>query len=104
MHKIIYGILLVCIIHFSVCAQTNIDSLRTIIEEGTQSEKLDALLEISTIYLSINVDTSLIYANKSLELSKEIEDKNREAKALKKRGVANYYLSNIDSALADFKQ
>jgi len=104
MHRIIFGILLICIIHFSVSAQTNIDSLQTIIEKGTQSEKLDALLEISTIYLSINVDTSLIYANKSLELSKEIQDRSREAKALRKRGVANYYLSNIDSALVDFKQ
>ncbi len=84
--------------------QTQTDSLRTVVKTGDNSQKIEALLELSTIYTGIDLDTSMQYANQAMHLSIETNNQEKLAKALKKKGVAYYYTSKVDSSLANFRR
>ena len=87
-----------------------IDSLLTILPGSTDGHRVDIFLNLSQIYLSISMDSSIEYARLAMRSAKAIHDSKRIAEAYKLLGTASYYkaefdqvISFYDSSLAAFK-
>lgn len=87
-----------------------IDSLLKILPGKRDTERVDILLRLSTIYLSISMDSSREYARLALKDSKAIEDSKRIAESYKLLGNVSYYqgafddvVGFYDSSLTQFK-
>jgi signal transduction histidine kinase len=79
---------------------TRLDSLINRLESATDRERAKLYNEISWEFRNSNVDSALVYAKKSLSVSRSINDKKSEAAAY--NSIANSHEANseIDSALA----
>lgn len=76
-----------------------IDSLLKILPGKENSERVDLLLRLSTIYLSISMESAREYARLALQTSKEIKDDLRIAESFKRLGNIAYYLGEYDQVL-----
>ncbi|NOQ27958.1 MAG: tetratricopeptide repeat protein [Bacteroidales bacterium] len=89
----------------SLCAnQSTIDSLELILK-NTKEEKTSLILgQLSKAYLSVNLNESLNYANKALELSEKYQDELQ--KALSKIYIADVYyeLSRFQLAIEFYEK
>ena len=72
----VFGFLSMFSIH--LIGQNNIDSLLKVVKKSPETEKVKALLQLSSIYLGINLDTSLNYASQVLKISKKIDSLNNQ--------------------------
>jgi tetratricopeptide (TPR) repeat protein len=88
----------------NLTGQNEIDSLLNIVNKSSEAEKASALLQLSDIYLGINLDSSLDYASQMLEISKKLNDNENQGQALKKIGIVYYYGGMVDSALVFLTQ
>lgn len=87
-----------------------IDSLLKILPGKKDTARVDILLRLSTIYLSVSMDSSREYARLALKDSKSIEDSRRIAESYKLLGNVSYYqgafdevVNFYDSSLIQFK-
>ena len=75
---------------------TKIDSLKkTIAELPADTNKVNALLELSTTVFGTQPDTAIIYATQALGLSQQLNFKKGEGYALKNIGLAYYIKSDF---------
>lgn len=71
---------------------------------ATDSVKVDKLIELSKSTLRMNVDSSMIYARRALQLASEIHSPNAIAEAHRRIGMIYTKKSQFDSALFHFDQ
>lgn len=88
----------------NLMGQNEIDSLLNIVNKSSEIEKAKALLQLTDIYLGINLDSSLDYASQMLEISQKLNDNENQGQALKKIGIVYYYAGMVDSALWYFEK
>ena len=74
--------------------------LKTEIDDTT---RIDLLGELSNNYLNINIDSSIMYAQKAVEIAEKISDTERKAYMLKQIGIGYYYQGEFVPTL-DFWQ
>ncbi|MCF8378406.1 MAG: tetratricopeptide repeat protein [Bacteroidales bacterium] len=87
--------------------RSEIDSLLFVLPTSVDEAKVDILLQLSTIYLSISMDSSKEYARMALKNAKEINLNPKMAEAYKILGNISYYkgtygnvVSYYDSSLS----
>ncbi len=84
----------------SSAQQNQIDSLKQVIATAEQdTNQVRALYTLADIYQRINLDTSLIYAEQSLELALQLNYKIGTAMAYSNIGFIYVYQSNYDKTL-----
>ena len=88
------------ILSSSVYGNTRIDSLESIIEKASVTEKIDAYIYLSREYWETDTDLSLANAEIALSLSEQIEDIEREAQSYLAIGIAYEMKSMYDKALS----
>ncbi len=81
---------------------TKIDSLNSLLETSTDSEKIEILIELSKAYDTISYDKSLDYAKQSLELTKKIKSKEDVATSLDMVARIYFFLSKYDESINYF--
>jgi PAS domain S-box-containing protein len=87
-----------------VFALTEIDSLKSELNNAEVNEKFDLLIGISIEYWSIEPQKSVDYANEALKLASILNDEEKEALALNRIGVGYYFLQQHDKSLEYFKK
>ncbi|MCP4580877.1 MAG: sensor histidine kinase [candidate division Zixibacteria bacterium] len=80
-------------------SQSNIDSLKTLLPDLPDSEKIDVLIKLARAHWGISPATTIELANEALQLSQQLKDRMGEAKALRNIGVGNNIMSNRALAL-----
>ncbi len=84
---------------------TEIDSLRAeLASSRSDSERVLLMSELSNKLKSIDFNQSFVYINNALELTRQINDKEKEAKALYLKGELVYDTAERDSALWYFEE
>ncbi|MEP2027055.1 MAG: ATP-binding protein [Reichenbachiella sp.] len=81
---------------------SNIDSLKSLVQNSSDSLLVDVYNEISWSYRNIAIDSSIFYAELGLKLSKEINYLNGINHSLNYLGIAYRNRSNYSKALALF--
>lgn len=80
------------------------DSLIQALEKATQdTSKIKLLLSLSFDLRASDPQKALKYASSALKLSKKISDKKKEARSHNNMGLAYFYQSNYDSAIAHYE-
>lgn len=92
----------------AIAQSPEIDSIKLVITRSAEdSNKVDALLRLSTEYFSLAPDESILYAKQAQALAIKIKYARGEAYAHKNMGIAYYmqgkYLESIDSYEASLK-
>ncbi len=101
MKKLILLVTFNFILATNIFAQQNqIDSLKQVVSIAKEDTTLvQTLNDLASIYKKINLDTSLIYAEQSLELALQLNYKIGQAKAYKNIGVVYYNHSDYDKTI-----
>ncbi len=91
--------------------QNEIDSLLKILPVSHDEERVDILVQLSKLYLSISMVSSREYAKMALKNATDINDKTRIAEAYKLLGNISYYkgeyndvIGFYDSSLMQYRQ
>lgn len=79
--------------------QSDIDSLKHVIKEESGKQQVHALNNLSRAYWNINFDSSLVYAKKALNYSKDIRFDQGISDAYNRIGNVWYFRAKHDSAL-----
>ena len=81
-----------------------IDSLEKALKTQTLTERrqLDIYCKITTEYASFDIDSTLVYAPKAIELAQKLKDKKLEAENYSHLGIAYCFRDNYDSAFICF--
>jgi len=96
--------LILCFTVTPVTAQTTTDSLKQELSKANDQEKYDICLELMNIYLSVDLDTALIYAKEALKIAVESKNDSLLASAHKKTGIVYYYGGDTENALKSFEK
>lgn len=108
LNPIMKTILILIILGFSATisysqSQKTIDSLVQSLEtEKAVKNKTETLIELSSLFMSIDPSQGLEYANSAIELAKSLDQKLLLAKAYNFQGGNWLYLSEDDNALKSF--
>lgn len=79
-----------------------IDSLKTVLKSQKGEKKFKTLLEVSEVYIGVNLDSSKVYTNKAYYLSKEINNDSLKIKALMALGFRNFESGDYQNAIKNF--
>lgn len=82
-----------------VIKKTQIDSLKKVSVSGDKKKSVASLLGLSDYYSTTNLDSSLLYAQKALELVKQIDNDTIQAEVYNTLANSYEYKGQIDSAL-----
>ncbi len=93
---IIFAVFL-CVLRVSA-QDSAIDSLKNLLDDAPDTVKIEALITLARIHLSINLMESVDYATQALELARSIESTS-EGETLILIGGIRYYQANYDKAL-----
>jgi tetratricopeptide (TPR) repeat protein len=80
------------------------DSLMTVLEEQTGTDRLNTLLELSDRLLYQLPDEAIVYADEAYRLAVELRETGVRYKALKTRAYANNYAGNITRSISDTQE
>jgi tetratricopeptide (TPR) repeat protein len=80
-----------------------IDSLKKVVSKGEDTTKLEALVDLSEIYMDIDLDTAKIYLKKIDSLNKKIKQPNFNALVLHNKAGYNFKTGNYNKALNQYK-
>jgi len=83
---------------------SQIDSLKFVLAESNEKDKLTILANLSAEYLVSDYNTSIIYSYQLLELAEKYSDLNFQARACSMLGEAYYYQDNLENAAAYFEK
>ena len=90
MRKLLPILLLILLIQ-TVLAQPEVDSLQSIVEDtNNDSIKVEALLELTTIFLRRNLEKSVEYGEQAVELARQSGSLHLQSWALTTLGAAHY--------------
>ena len=107
MKKILFLLFIILNLQFATifAQQTTLDSLKQIIATSKQdTNKVKTLNIIVNEYQKINIDTSLIYAEQSLELASQLNYKKGMAVAYRNIGITYKYLGKYKQTLDFFNK
>ena len=79
-----------------------LDSLKILSKSQKKVNKFQTFLDISTIYIGINLDSAKFYTNKAYNISKEINNDSLKIKALMALGFRNFEFGNYSKAIQNF--
>ncbi|WP_100611366.1 tetratricopeptide repeat-containing sensor histidine kinase [Confluentibacter lentus] len=101
MGKLLSTILFVTITVSVFSQQNKIDSLKQILHNYSDQDtlKISALIQISNAINTINTDSALVYADKAIKLSENINWATGLATSYRQKGLVFYYKSDYLSAL-----
>jgi two-component system NarL family sensor kinase len=106
MKKII--ILLLCLVAFKANAQNQVkarvDSLKAALPKTRGNERAVNLNRIASLYTTFNLDSALLYANKSLKFSTQQKNYTQLAIAYNYLGQIMYFKSDYTASLANFEK
>ena len=75
------------------------ESYNNLSKSKTESEKMEALLNLSAYYCSNNFDSSFYYSERVLDLLKKKDNQSKLATCYKNISMAYYYKPDYDKAL-----
>jgi tetratricopeptide (TPR) repeat protein len=102
--KIFFLFLLIAIFFNNANGLANeTDSLLIRLDKAGNSEKFDILIQLTTEYLSTNLDSAGLFADKALILAFKNGDNNQVGLCYKKKGLIDYYLANNPDAIVNYK-
>jgi len=104
MKKLIALIVVSFVTISSLYAVSEVDSLKKALSQVTIEERIPILNTLATKYWYIDPDSSIIFANRALELAQTSKDQMQEAEAYHKLGGAYYFLSDYSKALENYKK
>jgi PAS domain S-box-containing protein len=81
-----------------ISAQTQIDSLKSILQETPEIDKPIVLIKLSEIYFLVDTSESIEYANEALNLSIKTKNDLLKAKSLLNLGKVNYNAKSYEIA------
>ena len=91
--------------YWSDCKASEADSLLHLIKiKSSDTVAARHYYRLSVIYRSINVDSSLLYANQCLKLSEKLKYQWGQANAHNSRGYVYYVNSEFEAAIAEFEK
>ena len=83
---------------------SNIDSIKNDIKNSNNKEQIDLYNKLSREYWYISTDTSLIYANKALDIAKKNKDKLGQSDAYNRIANSYYFAKNYSKALIFYQK
>ncbi len=92
------GVLILLKVSFISFAQSNIDSLKNLLQKTPESNQIQILIELSKAYKRISPQKTIDYANQALWLSKEYGDETNCANSYANIGDGLLLLGKLDSA------
>ncbi len=102
MRKLLPILILVFLIQ-PVMSQPEVDSLQQIIDKTeNDSIKVEALLELTTIFLRRNLEKSVEYGQEAVDLARQSGSLHLQSWALTTLGAAHYYSGNYNKALDEW--
>ena len=106
MHKNTLAILffLLCVIKTLTFAQTNVDSLKSLVDKTQGKEKVKLLIKIGYSLSSDNPNEAIDYLDDAIELADQTESKWNKADALFNKGVALWHLGQIEESSEYYTQ
>ncbi len=104
-----YKYLLLFLLYFSVTLnvwseESVLDNLHRKLKNASISEKVEVYNQLSRYYLTSDAEKAVMYADKALNLAKDLNDKKGEAKAYGNLGMGYYFLSDYDELLEYYKK
>lgn len=91
---------MLCFLPKTQAQKSHIDSLeKVLLGQVIDSIKIDIMVTIATLYQDIEPAKTLEIAQNAYLLSKNINDKKREALTLNRLGIGNWAFGNLDEAL-----
>jgi len=105
--KLFLSIFFLFLCLFTSAETDETDSLKTILQSSpslTDEAKFELLMELSRVYVSKSLDSSLKFGHEALALAEKIDNKNHIAKAAKWLGTVYYWHSNPAEALDYLQQ
>ncbi len=96
---------MLCFLPKTQAQKSHIDSLeKVLLGQVVDSVKIDSMVTIATLYQDIEPAKTIEIAQNAYLLSKNINDKKREALMLNRLGIGNWALGNLDKALNYYQQ
>ncbi len=93
-------ILMLSLLITPVWSQTPVDSILNVVETtGDDSVKVEALLSLTRIFLSRNLQQSVVYGQQAVEVARGSGSLKQESEALTTLGAAHFYSGNYQMAL-----
>ncbi len=103
MKKLLYIVLLFSLLIQPAGSQTLVDSIQDVVENtDDDSIRVDALLSLTRIFLSRNLQQSVEYGEQAVELALETGSLIHQSDAYLTLGAARFYQGNYDEALANW--
>ena len=103
--KLLFTSLFFCLFILVTYSQNkNLDSLKSLVILQNGKEKFNTLLEISTIYSGINLDSAKYFTNKAVEISNKINNDSLKIKALVSLGFRNFESGNYEKTIKNFDE
>ncbi len=104
-----YKYLLLSLLYFSVALnvwseESVLDNLHRKLKNASITEKVEVYNQLSRYYLTSDAEKAVMYADKALNLAKDLNDKKGEAKAYGNLGMGYYFLSDYDELLEYYKK
>ncbi|MFO8235442.1 MAG: tetratricopeptide repeat-containing sensor histidine kinase [Bacteroidales bacterium] len=92
-------------LEFNAFGQNNtVDSLKNELNNSRGVKKVEVLNELSRNYWEISLDTSLIYAQESLEFAEELNDDRYISDAINRVGNAHYLMGEDEKAISHYNK
>ena len=91
-------------VSYPISSQTKIDSLKILLEESSDTLRINLLNELSEAYKRISPQKTIKFANEALNLSRQINNELLMARSLENIGDGELLLGNLDSSELYFKQ
>mgnify|MGYP000677459311 CR=1 FL=1 len=89
---------------FQLSGQTNkIDSLKGEVQNGKDTTKLKALVDLSSLYMDIDIDTAKIYLRKIDSINEKIKISKLNALVMHNKGGYNFKTGNYKKALNQYQ-
>lgn len=76
-----------------------LDSLKKVFEEKSGEEKISALAELSYLYLNIDIDSAVNFAEAGIALAQEMNESQYEASFLKNLARTYFFRSDLETSL-----
>lgn len=97
---LIIGLVLYSVIN--ACGQSRIDSLHQALNKQYSKTNITILLNLSDEYAQTNIDSTIFYADKALEMAVYLGDKELQAKCIEKKALGYLYNNKLHNAIKLF--
>ncbi len=105
-HPIGFRLIICLLLYTSMTAAQYPDSLMQVLKSYRQNDtiKVNLLSDVSLQFQYVNIDSMLLLAQQGYTLAEKLKYRKGMAECLKLQGIANYNLTNNDTALALYQR